>query len=53
MGGKINLEESARKTMVGDVNSRYSGLEILVLTENAGQGEVEEISRRHVFLNQV
>jgi len=49
MGGKINLEEAARKTMVLDVNSRYSGLETLVLMENAGRGAVEEISRRQVF----
>jgi hypothetical protein len=47
--GKINLEEAARKTMVLDVNSRYPGLETLVLMENAGQGVVEEISRRQVF----
>jgi len=47
MKGKINLEDAARKTMVLDVNSRYFGLETLVLMENAGRGVAEEISRRY------
>jgi len=47
MPGKINLEEAKRKTMVLDVNSRYCGLETLVLMENAGRGVAEEISRRY------
>lgn len=46
-GGKISLEEAARKTMVLDVNSRYFGLETLVLMENAGRGVADEISRRY------
>lgn len=47
MGGKINLEEAARKTLVLDVNARYFGLEALVLMENAGRGVADEISRRY------
>jgi len=47
VGEKINLEEAAKKTMVLDVNSRYFGLETLVLMENAGRGVAEEISRRY------
>lgn len=46
-GGKISLEEASRKTMVLDVNSRYFGLETLVLMENAGRGVADEISRRY------
>ena len=47
MDEKINLEKAARKTMVLDVNSRYFGLETLVLMENAGREVAEEISRRY------
>jgi len=34
----MDLEEAARRTMILDVNSRYFGLETLVLMENAGRG---------------
>ena len=44
MGGKVNLGEATRKTMILDVNARYFGLETRVLMENAGRGVVEEIS---------
>jgi hydroxyethylthiazole kinase-like uncharacterized protein yjeF len=47
MVGKINLEETARRTMALDINSRYFGLETLVLMENAGRGVADEISRRY------
>src|SRR5512136_2403087 len=47
MTGKINLEEAARKTMLLDVNSRYFGLDTLILMENAGRGVADEISRRY------
>ena len=47
MGERINLEQAARKTMVLDVNSRYFGLETLVLMENAGRGVADEISRKY------
>ncbi len=46
-GGKIDLEEGARRTMILDVNARYFGLETLVLMENAGRGFADEISRRY------
>jgi len=45
--GKIDREEGARKTKILDVNSRYFGLETLVLMENAGRGVSDEISRRY------
>lgn len=38
MRGKINLEDAARKAMVLDVNSRYFGLETLVLMEKRWPG---------------
>lgn len=41
---KIDLEEGARRTKILDVNSRYFGLETLVLMENAGRGVADEIS---------
>ncbi len=44
---RINFEEAARRTMVLDVNSRYFGLETLVLMENAGRGVADEISRKY------
>jgi NAD(P)H-hydrate epimerase len=47
MAERINLEEAARKTMILDINSRYFGLETLVLMENAGRGVADEISRRY------
>lgn len=47
LGERINLEEAARRTMVLDVNSRYFGLETLVLMENADRGVADEISRRY------
>ncbi len=47
LGGRINLEKAAKKTRALDVNSRYFGLETLVLMENAGRGVADEISRRY------
>ena len=38
--------EIEKRTKVLDVNSRYFGLETLVLMENAGRGAADEISRR-------
>jgi hydroxyethylthiazole kinase-like uncharacterized protein yjeF len=41
------ISEIEKRTKVLDVNSRYFGLETLVLMENAGRGAAEEISRRY------
>lgn len=46
-GGNIDLEEGARRTKILDVNSRYFGLETLVLMENAGRGVADAISRKY------
>jgi NAD(P)H-hydrate epimerase len=47
MGQKIRSEDSAKKTTVLDVNSRYFGLEAPILMENAGRGVADEISQRY------
>jgi NAD(P)H-hydrate epimerase len=45
--GRIDFLEAARRTQTLDINSRYFGLETLVLMENAGRGVADEISQRY------
>ncbi len=41
------IEAIGKRTMILDVNSRYYGLETLVLMENAGRGVADVISQRY------